>query len=36
MTNTIIYDGNCKFCKRFADWCIKSNKGFNAISVRES
>lgn len=32
---TIIYDSNCKFCTRFANWCIKKKNDFFIISVRD-
>jgi len=31
----IIYDGNCRFCLRFVQWCTKINSIFKTLSVRE-
>ena len=35
MLSTIIYDGKCKFCTKFANWSIKENPNLQIISVRD-
>lgn len=32
---TIIYDSNCKFCTRFANWCTQKQKKIGKLSVRD-
>ena len=32
---TIIYDGNCKFCVRFASWAKTNNPDFVLLSNRD-
>ena len=34
-SKSIIYDANCKFCTRFAHWCIKKQNEFTILSVRD-
>lgn len=34
-SNVIVYDGQCKFCTKFANWANNKNSALTILSVRE-